>query len=140
MSDLLDFFRNGVSLPVLKDGKYEVTLKSVEYVNNEINPNNSYIRVKMEDTTSKREIFTNKFNGNFQIMISHLKKQLGREDEEIKVQDFLNGLINDKTEFSIWVETWTNEETSRSNLNINFLPPLTKTEKTNTVTVEKDEV
>ena len=135
MSDLLDFFKNGKSLPVLKEGKYEVTLKSAEFMENETNPNNSYIRITMEETATKREIFTNKFNGNFQIMISHLKKQLGREDEEFMVQDFLKELIDTKKAFYIWVENWTDENTGRTNINVNFLPPLQKP----VTTVEEDE-
>ena len=56
-------------------------------------------------------------------MLSHLKKQLQREDEEVVVQDFLNELIENKTQFNVWVTIYTDPNTLRSNTNINFLEP-----------------
>lgn len=123
MSNLLDFFKNGVSLPALKEGKYEVVLKSTEFVVNNNNPDNSYIRVTLQDITNGREIITNKFEQGFKIMISHLKKQLSMEDEEVKVQDFLQDLITDETSFNIWITNYVSE-TQRTSINVNFLPPL----------------
>ena len=123
MNALQEFYQNGKSLPVLREGKYDVTLKSTAYVANEQNPNNSYIKVVLE-TDAGRQISTNKFNRGFQIMIAHLKKQLGLEDEEVVVQEFLTKLIEDKTSFNVWVTVYTDPNTKRSNTNINFLEPL----------------
>ncbi|MBQ7306901.1 MAG: hypothetical protein IJW82_00040 [Clostridia bacterium] len=127
MNALQEFYQNGKSLPILREGKYDVVLKSTAYVANETNPNNSYIKVILE-TNEGRQISTNKFNRGFQIMIAHLKKQLGREDKEVVVQEFLNELINNKTPLNIWVTIYTDPNTKRSNTNINFLEPLDEQE------------
>lgn len=129
MSNLLDFYTKGVSKPILKPGDYTVILKKTECVKNEKDENNSYIRITMETTDeAKREIQTNKFDRGFQIMISHLKKQLGREDEEVNVQNFLNKLIENKTPFTIWVTTYEDPNTLRKQTNINFLKPIKQKE------------
>lgn len=125
MNKLLELYEKGISKPVLKPGKYPVVLKKTEFVLNEKDENNSYIRVTMETTDeSKREIQTNKFDRGFSIMISHLKKQLGREDEEVVIKDFLNELIENNTQFDIWVTTYEDPNTMRKQTNINFLEPI----------------
>ena len=122
---LLELYNSGVSKPILKPGKYNVVLKKTEFVLNEKDENNSYIRVTMETTDeSKREIQTNKFDRGFQIMISHLKKQLGKEDEEVVIKEFLDELIENKTTFDIWVTTYEDPNTMRKQTNINFLEPI----------------
>lgn len=123
MNALQEFYQNGKSLPILREGKYDVVLKSTAYVANEANPNNSYIKVILE-TNEGRQISTNKFNRGFQIMIAHLKKQLGREDDEVIVQEFLKELIDNKTPLNVWVTIYTDPATKRSNTNINFLEPI----------------
>lgn len=136
MSKLLELYNSGVSKPVLKPGKYNVILKKTEFVLNEKDENNSYIRITMETTDeSKREIQTNKFDRGFPIMISHLKKQLGREDEEVVIKDFLNELITNETKFDIWVTTYEDPNTLRKQTNINFLEPI----ETKEVKVVEDE-
>ena len=136
MNKLLELYEKGVSKPVLKPGKYPVELKKTEFVLNEKDENNSYIRVTMETTdASKREIQTNKFDRGFQIMISHLKKQLGREDEEVVIKDFLENLITNNTQFDIWVTTYEDPNTMRKQTNINFLEPI----ETKEVVVVNDE-
>ena len=125
MNKLLELYEKGISKPVLKPGKYTVVLKKTEFVLNEKDENNSYIRVTMETTDeSKREIQTNKFDRGFQIMISHLKKQLGREDEKVVIKDFLEDLIANNTQFDIWVTTYEDPNTMRKQTNINFLEPI----------------
>lgn len=125
MNKLLELYEKGISKPVLKPGKYQVVLKKTEFVLNEKDENNSYIRVTMETTDeSKREIQTNKFDRGFSIMISHLKKQLGREDEEVVIKDFLEDLIANNTQFNIWVTTYEDPNTMRKQTNINFLEPI----------------
>lgn len=122
---LLELYEKGKSLPVLHPGKYEVTLKKIEFVLNEKDENNSYFRVTMETTdTAKRAISTNKFDRGFQIMISHLKKQLGKEDEEVFIKAFLDDLIKKNTKFNIWVTTYEDPNTMRKQTNINFLEPI----------------
>lgn len=134
-SNLKEFFYNGVSKPVLKEGEYTVKLLKTEFVDHEQNP---YVKVTLKDVETGREITTNKFDRGFQIMIAHLKKQLELEDEEIKVQDFLKELIDNETNFNIWVTIYTDAKTQRSNTNINFLKPLEQT--TQQIEVVEDEV
>lgn len=136
MSKLLDLYEKGISKPVLKPGKYKVVLKSTEFVLNEKDENNSYIRVTMETVNDPvREIQTNKFDRGFQIMISHLKKQLGKEDEEVVIKTFLDTLIEKEEQFNIWVTTYTDPNTLRTQTNINFLEPI----ETKKVEVVEDE-
>lgn len=136
MNKLLELYEKGISRPVLKPGKYSVVLKQTEFVLNEKDENNSYIRVTMETTDeSKREIQTNKFDRGFQIMISHLKRQLGKEDEEVVIKDFLKNLILKKLQFDIWVTTYEDPNTMRKQTNINFLEPI----ETKEVEVVNDE-
>lgn len=134
-SNLREFFYNGVSRPILKEGEYNVTLLKTEFIDHEKNP---YIKVTLKDVETGREITTNKFDRGFQIMIAHLKKQLGLEDEEVKIQDFLKNLIEKETKFNIWITIYTDANTQRSNTNINFLKPLETT--TQTIQVVEDEV
>lgn len=118
---LKDFFYNGTSKAVLKEGKYEVKLLNTEYIEH---PQNPYIKVTLQEIATNREITTNKFDRGFQIMIAHLKKQLQKEDQDVKVQEFLNDLIQQGTVFNIWVTIYTDSNTKRSTTNINFLEPL----------------
>lgn len=134
-SNLKDFFYNGVSRPILKEGEYNVKLLKTEFIDHAQNP---YVKVTLKDVETGREITTNKFDRGFQIMIAHLKKQLGLEDEEVKVQDFLQDLIKKEVQFNIWITIYTDANTQRSNTNINFLKPLETT--TQTIQVVEDEV
>ena len=55
-------------------------------------------------------------------MISHLRQQLNRQDEEIDVQEFLNTLISEQTVFNIWVVKRIVIGSPKTN--INFLKPI----------------
>lgn len=61
------------------------------------------------------------------VLISHLRKNQNKQDEDIVPVEFLNNLIKNKTVFSIWTE-----RTKEGYLNISYLPPLkTATAETN---------
>lgn len=121
MNELKNFFESGISLPVLKEGKYTVVLKDAVYTEH---PNNPYIKVSLLDTANNRVITTNKFDRGFRIMIAHLKKQLNLEDTSVQINEFLTKLKEEKIPFNIWVTTYTDPSTMKSNTNINFLEPL----------------
>ena len=133
MNELKNFFESGISLPVLKEGKYTVVLKDAVYTEH---PNNPYIKVSLLDTANNRVITTNKFDRGFRIMIAHLKKQLNLEDTSVQINEFLTKLKEEKIPFNIWVTTYTDPSTMKSNTNINFLEPL----QTPTIQITEEEI
>lgn len=133
---LKELYNTGLSKASLKEGMHTVTLQETELVENEKNEHKNYVRVTMLEKGTDREIYINKFDQGFPVMIAHLKKQLNKENEDIKIPDFLEELINSKTEFNIWVVKYTDPNTQKTNLNINFLKPLEQ----NPIVVVADEV
>lgn len=98
---LFDFFKNGVSLPKLKEGKYTATIIKYEMVKPEKIDGKPYI--KFEIQLPDRVIVDNRFEKGFPIMIDQLKRQLGLEDQEVVVQQFFDDLINNKTAIDLWI-------------------------------------
>lgn len=110
---------NSTFQPALEEGVYEVKMLKHEYVANEKAP---YIKFQFEVLNSGRKLTENRFEKGFGVMISHLRQQLGRENEEIVVQDFLNELIANQTPFKIWVVKRMVNGYPRTNFN--FLEPV----------------
>lgn len=135
MSKLVDFYKTGISMPQLNEGVYTCTLISHKLV--ETNPENPYITLEFA-TKEGRILKDNRFNQGFQIFISHLKQQLNRGDEEIAVMEFLNKLIEDKTEFKIWVTKYTPANGGQTRSNFNFLEPRKKNDTGVDVTSTND--
>lgn len=67
-------------------------------------------------------------------MLSHIREQLHRENEEIVVKDFLDSLIQNQIHINIWVSRVVLPDGTRKT-NINFLEPLKK-ETPNTEVVD----
>ena len=134
-NNLVNFYKEGISMPQLNEGEYKATLKSHKLVDTK--PENPYIALEFE-TESGRILRENRFNQGFQIFISHLKQQLEMGDEEISVQEFLDKLITDKTEFTIWVTKYTPANGGQTRSNFHFLEPRKKSEG-NGVAVEEVE-
>lgn len=124
-NNLVNFYKEGISMPQLNEGEYKATLKSHKLVDTK--PENPYIALEFE-TESGRILRENRFNQGFQIFISHLKQQLEMGDEEIGVQEFLDKLVEDKTEFTIWVTKYTPANGGQTRSNFNFLEPRKKSE------------
>ena len=120
--------------PALEEGVYEVKMLKHEYVANEKAPYIKFTFEVLTGTQKGRKLTDNRFEKGFGVMISHLRQQLGRENEEIVVQDFLNDLIKNETKFKIWVVKRTINNTPRTNFN--FLEPIK--EETPNVTVVDD--
>lgn len=134
-NNLVNFYKEGISMPQLNEGEYKATLKSHKLVDTK--PENPYIALEFE-TESGRILRENRFNQGFQIFISHLKQQLGMGDEEVGVQEFLDKLIADKTELTIWVTKYTPANGGQTRSNFHFLEPRKKSEG-NGVAVEEVE-
>ena len=115
---LLEMY-NSTFQPALKEGVYQVKMTSHEYVANEKAP---YIKFTFETLDNGRKLTENRFEKGFGVMISHLRQQLGRQDEEIVVKDFLDELIANQTPFNIWVVKRIVNGTPKTNFN--FLEPI----------------
>lgn len=124
-NNLVNFYKEGISMPQLNEGEYKATLKSHKLVDTK--PENPYIALEFE-TESGRILKENRFNQGFQIFISHLKQQLEMGDEEIGVQEFLDKLVTDKTEFTIWITKYTPANGGQTRSNFHFLEPRKKSE------------
>ena len=129
---LLELYNNGKLAPALAEGKYEVVLKSHEAVQKE--DGKTFIKFVFKDVNSGRNITENRFEKGFGIMLSHIREQLHRENEEIVVKDVLDSLIQNQTRINIWVSRVVLPDGTRKT-NINFLEPLKK-ETPNTEVVD----
>lgn len=121
---------NETLLPELKEGEHTVTLK--EYTEQNIDTDNPFMRMEYQTTDeNKRVIVDNRFEIGFNIMLSHIRKQLGREFEEIKKGEFLKELKEKKIPFKIYISKPVVEtSTGRKKVtNIDFLPPYAQEEK-----------
>lgn len=98
---LFDFFKHGVSLPKLQEGKYTAQIIKYELVKPEKIDGKPYIKFELQ--LADRVIVDNRFDKGFPIMIEQLKRQLNIENQEVVVQAFFDGLIKDKTTIDIWV-------------------------------------
>lgn len=124
---------NSTFQPALAEGVYTVKMLSHEYVANDKAPYIKFAFEVLEGDQTGRKLTENRFEKGFGVMISHLRQQLGRADEEIVVQDFLNDLIAKQTPFKIWVVKRMVNGAPRTNFN--FLEPIAE-EKPNTTVVE----
>ena len=90
----------------LTEGEHNATLTSWQYVANKNNPEKDYIKCTFNvDNNGVQQVYNrNLFERDVSIMLSHLRRQLGRSNETIKPKDFFEGLIKNKTEFKIWIE------------------------------------
>lgn len=122
---------NGTFQPALAEGEYEVKMISHKPVQEE--GKTPYVRFEFEVLNSGRKLTENRFEKGFGVMVSHLRQQLGRENEAIKPVDFFNELIENQTPFKIWVVKRTINGSPRTNFN--FLKPIEDV-KPNTDVVE----
>lgn len=112
------FFEAGTLLKPLEAGKYEVTLKSATFQENPEDPSKSYVRVELQ--FPDRVVVDNRFEKGFGIMLSQIRKQLGKADESMAVQDILAEAQ------AVTLEAWVsyNVVDGKTYQNINYLPPL----------------
>lgn len=141
-NNLATLYTEGKSMPQLREGVYNVTLTKHALV--QTNPANPYIALEFTCVDTGRVLKENRFNNGFQIMVSHLKQQLDRGDEEVGYMEFLNSLMATKeyvdesinetipatpaTPFKIWVTKYTPANGGQTRSNFNFLEPRKKTD------------
>ena len=121
---------NSTFQPALTEGLYVTKMLSHEYVENDKNP---YIKFTFEVIDTGRKLIENRFERGFGVLVSHLRQQLGRENEAVEPKKFFDELIANQTPIKIWVVKRTVNGYPRTNFN--FLEPI-KEEKPNTAVVD----
>ena len=108
----------------IAEGKHTVTFKDFRYVENENNPDNSYIAI-LFNVDGKRMYKRNFFLRDMSILLSHTRRQLGRENEDIVPGVYLQDLIDKQTELNIWFSypVVATKNGPRRVQNISWMPP-----------------
>ena len=110
---------NNTFQPALQEGKYKVRMLSHEYVANDKTP---YIKFEFEVIETGRKLTENRWEKGFGVMVSHIRQQLGRENEAVQPIEFFNELIANKTPINIWVVK--RMVNGYPKTNFNFLEPI----------------
>ena len=123
MNNLRDLMNNTFAGEIA-EGKHTVTFKDFRYVENENNPDNSYIAI-IFNVDGKREYKRNFFLRDMRILLSHPRRQLGRENEDIVPGVYLQELIDKQTELNIWFSypVVATKSGPRRVQNISWMPP-----------------
>lgn len=119
--DFLAFFNSGVSLPKLKEGVYDCTLKDASFIVPKALPGkepNPYVKLELQ--LADRIITDNRFQNNFELFLNQVREQLDLEDAELPVQEIL-AMLKDTT-FKLWISYAIVD--GKQYRNINYLPPL----------------
>ena len=115
----------------LTEGEHNATLTGWQYVANKDNPEKDYIKFTfIVDNNGIQQTYNrNQFERDVSIMLSHLRRQLGKSSETIKPKDFFESLIKNKTPFKIWIEytTVATQKGMRRVQNLHFQPALAAT-------------
>ena len=102
MNNLRDLMNNTFAGEIA-EGKHTAVVKNFQYVENESNPDNSYILITFL-IDGKRDYKRNFFLRDMSILLSHTRRQLGRANEDIVPGIYLKELIDNQTELDIWFE------------------------------------
>ena len=123
MNNLRDLMNNTFAGEIA-EGKHTVTFKDFRYVENESNPDNSYIAI-IFNVDGKREYKRNFFLRDMSILLSHTRRQLGRENEDIVPGVYIQDLIDKQTELNIWFSypVVATKSGPRRVQNISWMPP-----------------
>ena len=124
MTKLRDLMNNTFAGEIA-EGKHTAVVKNFQYVENESNPDNSYILITFL-IDNKREYKRNFFLRDMSILLSHTRRQLGRANEDIVPGVYLQELIDNQTELDIWFEypTVATRTGPKRVQNIAWLPPV----------------
>lgn len=124
MNNLRDLMNNTFAGEIA-EGKHTAVVKNFQYVENESNPDNSYILITFL-IDNKREYKRNFFLRDMSILLSHTRRQLGRANEDIVPGVYLKELIDNQTELDIWFEypTVATRTGPKRVQNIAWLPPI----------------
>ena len=126
MTNSLRDLMNNTFAGEIAEGKHTAVVKNFQYVENESNPDNSYILITFM-IDNKREYKRNFFLRDMSILLSHTRRQLGRANEDIIPGIYLKELIDNQTELDIWFEypTVATRTGPKRVQNIAWLPPVT---------------
>ena len=124
MNNLRDLMNNTFAGEIA-EGKHTAIVKDFQYVENESNPDNSYILITFL-IDGKRDYKRNFFLRDMSILLSHTRRQLGRTNEDIVPGVYLKELIDNQTELDIWFEypTVATRTGPKRVQNIAWLPPV----------------
>ena len=125
MTNSLRDLMNNTFAGEIAEGKHTAVIKNFQYVENESNPDNSYILITFL-IDNKREYKRNFFLRDMSILLSHTRRQLGRANEDIVPGVYLKELIDNQTELDIWFEypTVATRTGPKRVQNIAWLPPV----------------
>ena len=125
MTNALKNLMNNTFAGEIAEGKHTAVVKNFQYVENESNPDNSYILITFL-IDNKREYKRNFFLRDMSILLSHTRRQLGRANEDIVPGVYLKELIDNQTELDIWFEypTVATRTGPKRVQNIAWLPPV----------------
>ena len=124
MNNLRDLMNNTFAGEI-SEGKHTAVIQNFQYVENESNPDNSYILITFL-IDGKRDYKRNFFLRDMSILLSHTRRQLGRANEDIVPGIYLKELIDNQTELDIWFEypTVATRTGPKRVQNIAWLPPV----------------
>ena len=125
MTNSLRDLMNNTFAGEIREGKHTAVVKNFQYVENESNPDNSYILITFL-IDGKRDYKRNFFLRDMSILLSHTRRQLGRANEDIVPGVYLKELIDNQTELDIWFEypTVATRTGPKRVQNIAWLPPV----------------
>ena len=125
MTNSLRDLMNNTFAGEIAEGKHTAVVKNFQYVENETNPDNSYILITFL-IDGKRDYKRNFFLRDMSILLSHTRRQLGRANEDIVPGVYLKELIDNQTELDIWFEypTVATRTGPKRVQNIAWLPPV----------------
>lgn len=125
MANNLKDLMNNTFAGEISEGKHTAILTNFQYVENESNPDNSYICIEFL-IDGKRDYKRNFFLRDMSILLSHTRRQLGRANEDIVPGVYLKELIDNQTELDIWFEypTVATRTGAKRVQNIAWLPPV----------------
>ena len=125
MTNSLKDLMNNTFAGEIAEGKHTAVVKNFQYVENESNPDNSYILITFL-IDGKRDYKRNFFLRDMSILLSHTRRQLGRANEDIVPGVYLKELIDNQTELDIWFEypTVATRTGPKRVQNIAWLPPV----------------
>ena len=122
----------------LAEKAHTMILTNWEYKPHATDPEKDYIILTFAH--EKGEYKRNMFENDMTIMLSHLRRQLGRAEETITPNAFFDELIATKTAFTVWVSYPIVPTASglRRVQNLHFLEPYAKMETESAVEAEAD--
>ena len=86
----------------ITEGQHKAVLTAFEYKQHPSNESYDYIAMVFV-IDGKREFKRNMFERDISIMLSQTRRQLNRASEDINPNEYLKGLIDNKTELEIWI-------------------------------------